>query len=137
MHISIHNYQPSARPISPPLQTGEQQAELTGHTGSVYSVAFSPNGKQIVSGSDDKSVRLWDVAVRARARPDPPARHHCRAPTAIPLSLHLRVPIKSYLSSYVVIWIQCHPVMPNRITWNLATKLTPISACVDTSNISE
>jgi WD40 repeat protein len=52
------------------LQTGEQQAELTGHTDWVRSVAFSPNGQQIVSGAADKSVRLWDVAVRARARPD-------------------------------------------------------------------
>jgi WD40 repeat protein len=43
---------------------------LTGHTDWVNSVAFSPNGQQIVSGADDKSVRLWDVAVRARARPD-------------------------------------------------------------------
>jgi WD40 repeat protein len=30
-------------------------------TGSVNSVAFSPDGTQIVLGSSDKTVRLWDA----------------------------------------------------------------------------
>jgi WD40 repeat protein len=29
----------------------------------VNSVSFSPNGKTIVSGSGDKTVRVWDVAL--------------------------------------------------------------------------
>ncbi|KAI9674629.1 MAG: hypothetical protein M1829_003711 [Trizodia sp. TS-e1964] len=38
---------------------------LEGHTSSVYSVTFSPDGRQVVAGSADNTVRLWDAATGA------------------------------------------------------------------------
>jgi hypothetical protein len=34
---------------------------LAGHRGAVYSMAVSPDGRRIVSGSDDDTVAVWDL----------------------------------------------------------------------------
>ena len=41
--------------------TGSQTAVLSGHTDVVNSVVFSPDGKSLVSGGHDNTVKLWDV----------------------------------------------------------------------------
>ena len=35
---------------------------LNGHTGGVYSVAFNDDGTKVVSGSEDNTIKIWNVA---------------------------------------------------------------------------
>ena len=44
------------------VETGREVKKFEGHTGDVRSVAFSPDGKRVLSGSWDGLVCLWDVA---------------------------------------------------------------------------
>ena len=42
--------------------TGELLRRLTGHTARVDSVAFTPNGKRVISASWDGTMKVWDVS---------------------------------------------------------------------------
>lgn len=49
------------------VQTGKLLDVLTGHEGPISSLAFSPTGNLLASGSWDKTVRVWTVFGRSRA----------------------------------------------------------------------
>ena len=40
---------------------GQHKATLKEHSGTVYSVAFSPSGRWLASTSSDQSLKIWDV----------------------------------------------------------------------------
>ena len=44
------------------IPTGKELYELHGHTEPPSSLAFSPDGQTLASGSHDHTIRLWDVA---------------------------------------------------------------------------
>jgi TIR domain/WD domain, G-beta repeat len=43
---------------------GERQ-NFAGHAGAITAVAFSPDGKRVLTGSSDKTARLWDAGTGA------------------------------------------------------------------------
>ena len=55
---------PASFPISGDLQLVVQ----TGHSQSVTSVAFSPDGRTLASGSSDNTIKLWEVATGRELR---------------------------------------------------------------------
>ena len=52
---------PSVGADSPALPQG-LIASLKGHTETVYAVTMSPDGKYVLTGSFDKTLKLWDAA---------------------------------------------------------------------------
>lgn len=48
------------------VQTGQLLDQLAGHEGPVSSLAFAPNGSLLVSGSWDRTARIWSVFDRTQ-----------------------------------------------------------------------
>jgi len=44
------------------VSTGQLLKTLSGHEHWVRSVAFSPDGQQLASGSSDETIKLWQVS---------------------------------------------------------------------------
>ena len=58
--------------------------QLKGHDDHVVSVAFSPDGSKIVSGSFDKTIRVWDASTGVEMLP--PLRGHDDSVQSVALS---------------------------------------------------
>ncbi len=51
----------SLRPYCERFPCNESLRELEGHTDHIYSIAFSPDGSTLASGSSDNTVKIWNV----------------------------------------------------------------------------
>jgi len=42
------------------LETGKEVRKFEGHGDGIFSIAFSPDGRYVLAGSNDNTARLWD-----------------------------------------------------------------------------
>jgi RNA polymerase sigma factor (sigma-70 family) len=56
-------------------ESGELLATLDGHDGEVRAIAFTPDGRGLVSASEDGTFRVWDLSARNEIRQSPIRGH--------------------------------------------------------------
>ena len=62
---------PELKAVAKKSVEGRETLTLKGHSGvlgNVTSVSFGPDGKRIVSGSGDKTVKIWDISSLGTAK---------------------------------------------------------------------
>ena len=75
-------------------------ARWDAHSGYVLSVAFSPDGKTIVSGSDDKTLKVWDAGAWALTPSNPQPQTY--RPVLAAASLELKAEKQSAHNHWVM-----------------------------------
>ncbi|WP_035372549.1 WD40 repeat domain-containing protein, partial [Dolichospermum circinale] len=46
--------------LQAPLSDTSEKNRLLGHSGTIFSVSVSPDGRTLASGSQDKTIKLWN-----------------------------------------------------------------------------
>jgi WD40 repeat protein len=63
---------PTVQPVAPPVQPAPEAwslvRTLSGHSEAVLSVAYSPDSRRLASGSNDRTVKIWDAETGALIR---------------------------------------------------------------------
>lgn len=65
--VAITKPSPS-QPIEKTSENSDQPYTLKGHSSDVNSVTFSPDGQMLVTGSDDRTIKLWNLTTKQEIR---------------------------------------------------------------------
>ncbi|HBB34353.1 MAG TPA: hypothetical protein DDZ80_16510 [Cyanobacteria bacterium UBA8803] len=83
------------------VQTGECLKTFLGHTNRVWTVAYHPNGQQIVSGGDDHATKLWSIKT---GRCTKTFKGHTNAVLSLALSAECRYLASGHEDQTVRLW---------------------------------
>ncbi|MCY3017652.1 MAG: WD40 repeat domain-containing protein [Planctomycetota bacterium] len=81
--------------------TGRELRTFSGHTYYVSGIAFSPNGELALSGSYDKTVKLWDVATGRELRT---FSGHAEAVTSVGFSPDGKMALSGSIDMTLKLW---------------------------------
>jgi WD40 repeat protein len=84
------------------IDSGRILDTYRGHTDAVIAVAFAPGGKQFVSGSRDRTIRIWDIKNPARSLQA--SAELQGAATGLVISRDARTMISGCSDSTILIW---------------------------------
>jgi len=91
----------------------------------VQTIAFSPDSKTLASGSDDKTIVLWEVATRQPF--GPPLTGHTLTVASVAFSPDGKTLASGSWDMTVILWDVSNPRSPAQILWDVVTPTAPSS----------
>ena len=87
--------------------SGETLLVLEGHTASVVTVAFSPDGRRALTGSQDNTAKLWDTKVTddKKGKEILPLKSHSQEVTAVAFSPDGKSVLTASRDGTAILWL--------------------------------
>ena len=112
--------------------TATKLREFTGHSGAVYALAVTADGKFLITGGNDKTVRVWEVASGKQLRA---FQGHLSAVTAVAVRGDGRQVVSGSLDGAVRVW-ELNSVDDHRALTDAKASLWAVAVSPDSKRLA-